>query len=192
MISTPDITPFQPGSVIQVPSSLELHGFEDLVAAQLSPDMTARAKEAWDGRTQLRNEVRPPKYHGTLADIELHVMDDPLGRITSAGERGFKFANNGSARKSHTDIYAHYTEQGKTMGFIFTATAKSGSSQGVRGQVQAELYYRPANMSKLGQTALVRIMTKPKTEMNDLIEVKDDSQRIALSALRQALAQNLL
>lgn len=204
----------QPGDVIQFADITELATFEDVVAPLVEPSYN---KEIWSQRPHIRNFIRPPKFNGTIADIELEVMADPYERLLDAHERGWKLKGAGSYERT-----AEYSKGliNRYHGFSLTANAKS-SGRGTVGQVQAELWYFPLRrrlekagtqttrlyVDKTGNTrehirssqkdylykydplgeGLRRVVSVPKIETEKFMRMYETARKIGFETLRQAM-----
>jgi hypothetical protein len=138
-MSIPVSEVLKPGDVIEFGDITQLPEFEDLVAMNMFPDMTQIQLNAWKGRAGLRDIIRPPKFNGTISDIQLEVMADPYQQLMTARDRGWTFPT--SRPSPRTNEFAQDAEI-SSEGFVFTANAKS-SGVGVVGQIQTEIWYVP-------------------------------------------------
>jgi len=172
--------------VVELADVTEFHPFEESIAQYISPEMNRDAQQRWEARPRLRDELRPLRFNGRLADIQIQVMDDAAERMASARERGFMF-KRGQPRSVTRDRFASHEDDGRALGFTYIANAKS-SGRGVIGQVQAELWYQPQIECFGGDTAIQRIITKPKIETEKFIILEEASKRVALAALRNAIS----
>lgn len=195
----------QPGDVVKLSDITELPMFEDLVADQIDPTMSQAMRDAWSGRIAIRDLVRPPKFNGTIAYIELVTMDNPYDRLSNARERSWVFNSKGGVPNK---IIEDERVIGSFIGFTFLAEARS-SGRGVIGQIQAELYYgrvpyeqkRESRQLKNGTTAyydystkrtamhagasVQRYVTTPKIEREKFMELDENARRIGLAVLHQ-------
>lgn len=195
-----------PGDSIQLGDITQLPAFEDMVAEQVDPTMTSLMREAWAGRTAIRDLVRPPKFNGTIADIELVVMAMPYDRLSDARDRGWSFGRD--------EVLITLTKDDEIInsfrGFTFLANAKS-SGRGIIGQIQAELWFARVpvshshqsytsvsgnktwhrhNMKKAvsnGGASVRRYVTKPKIETTKFVNLNEISRRIGFELLRNAM-----
>jgi len=185
MNSSPENNPFAPNTVIELSHVNELHPFEDTVAEFLSDGMTPGARQFWGGRERLQDILRPEGFNGTIADIELKVMDNASERIETARGRGFGFGK-GIAGSKARERFAVFEAMEKALGFAYTANAMS-SGRWSPGQVRAELWYLPGIKSGVGESGIQRIATKPKKETENFDLLQDTSRRIGLVVLSHAV-----
>src|SRR4051794_30297011 len=83
----PRLEELSPGDVIKLSNITELTAFEDMIVDIVQPDHNP---DKWATREKLRDLIRPPRFNGTIADIELTVMADPYERLLDAPERGWQ------------------------------------------------------------------------------------------------------
>lgn len=83
------------GSVIEFADITELPSFEDQIAAEIDPEMTAGQADVWAGRIAIQDLIRPSKFNGRIADVALHVLDNPYVRLVTAQDRGVTFTKRG-------------------------------------------------------------------------------------------------
>jgi hypothetical protein len=193
-----------PGDSIRLTDATELVAFEDTVAYNMDPTMTSLMQEAWVGRTTLKDLIRPPKFNGTIADIELVVMDLPFERLVDARERGWKFRQISgflSSMPKDEEVINSFR------GFTFLAEARS-SGKGTIGQIQAELWFNRVGANRnmvrdvveggslgggrkrtngYGGASVLRRVTVPKIETTKFVELHETSRRIGLEVLRNAM-----
>ncbi len=177
--------PLSPHTIIELEEVTQLHAFEDALSQYIYKDMKPEAIEYWNGRKMLRDELRPMKFNGTIANIILQVMDNPAEELETAQSRGFRF-KKGTSQKHQISRFRDSEENNSAVGLTFIADAKS-SGRGVIGQVQAELYYHPESYAWGRATSIQRILTKPKIETQNFIVLEKESSRIALAVLREGL-----
>ncbi|HSX07281.1 MAG TPA: hypothetical protein VLG11_00100 [Candidatus Saccharimonadales bacterium] len=198
--------PFTPNTAIQLADITELPPFEDIVAQVVDPDMTPAEKLAWDGRMHIRELIGAPKFrgkrfNGRITDIELTPLEDAYDRLQTAREDGWQLSARGGGGRIASTV-AEADEQLRTercVGFHLAANAKS-SGRGVIGEIQVGLWYLPVtrktgierwNSAKRtswnGGRSVVRVVTRPKLEVENFIRLHDESRRIALSALKAAV-----
>lgn len=202
----------QPGNVIELGNIRELSEFEDMVALGIHPEMSRLQRDAWAGRTALKDCIRPAKFNGTIADIRLEVMHDSYERLLDARERGFRFPRGVTPRR----LTGQFAERlsGNYRGFILVADATS-AGRGTIGQIQTELWYAPVPLSnhqvtreytkKSGEVStysnrhIVRVtrdhggasvrryVANPKLESENFIKLDEESRLIGLAALRESM-----
>lgn len=126
-----NIGDMKPGDAIRLDDIAQLPAFEDMLALHIHPTMTATEYAAWVGRVQLRDLIRPPKFNGTIADVELVLMDEPYARLLDARERGWHIARGRNYRHTAPEIIVE-----SFRGFTFLADAKSSG----KGQCGANLF----------------------------------------------------
>ncbi len=195
-----------PGTVIKFGDIQQLREFEDVVATAIAPDMTATQRQAWEGRSNIVDSIRPPKFNGRMVDVELEVMDEPYERLLDARERGWALSKGAAHRMTNE----HNLEQSERyVGLSLTADAKSTRRREV-GQVQAELWYgpvptRPQSHLRLDNTKgriihsapyggqpIKRVITKPKLETEKFIELDQTARRIGFEVLREAMRHPII
>lgn len=192
-----------PGDVIEFADITELPAFEDIVFAEIDPSMTDRQREAWMGRVALKDLIRPPKFNGSIANINLEVMENPYDRLLDANDRGWTFRGrgNGSLNYKLTNQYAEELIP-RYRGFVFTADAKS-SGRGVVGQISTEIWYKPvprySAISKLGKSysvkhanayagsSVTRTVAKPKMEIDRFIDLDEKARHVGFKVLARSM-----
>jgi hypothetical protein len=146
---------FSPGTVIELTDVTLLPAFEDIVAASIQPVMTDPQREAWEGRRDAKQVVRPIGHHGGIVALELSVMSDPFERLVDARARGWVLSKGSG--NFNRDAANNQQTIARFVGFIMIADAKS-SGKGTIGQIQAELWYGPvgntSNRKKDGTDSL--------------------------------------
>lgn len=191
-----------PGDIIQLSDITQMPLFEDMVAETIDPNMTARMRSAWGGRVAINEFLRPRKFNGAIADIQLSVMDEAYERLFDAKQRGWVFdkrsvANHRAANKEVSDSFH---------GFTFTANAKS-SGRGIIGQIQSELWYGKVPIGHGFQTrtledgtvilskrnykqtymhggsSVQRYVTKPKIEAQAFLSLNESARKIGFEVL---------
>jgi hypothetical protein len=206
MIHPEDTSNFAPGTIIQLGGIARLAAFEDIVADRVDPNMTQSMRDAWAGRTVIKDMLRPPKFNGTITDIHLVVMEEPFERWLDARERGLQFYQGVSTR---SDGRKTLNEEiiNSVVGLNFVANARS-SVKGSVGQIQAELYYRQVDrrnrierntlkdgsvkeysrsrkqVTGYGGASIYRVITKPKLETTALIELPESAVRVKFGVLQ--------
>ena len=189
---TPRLEAFQPGDVIKLANVAELAAFEDMIAGVVEPNYDP---ELWAARAKLRDLIRPPKFNGTIANIELTVMDDPYERLLDAPDRDW---SNASGKANTLSLKNAEGFAPRYKGFILTADARS-SGRGSIGSIQAEMWYAPligkkdkdsANYRRLrdsyGRT-INRVVTKPKIQAEKFEAVNKESRKIGFDQLRKGM-----
>lgn len=202
------IAELAPGTVIGFGDITELPAFEDMIASEIDPRITNIYRDAWAGRTAIRELVRPAKFNGRIGDIMLTVMNEPYERLCDANERGIRFTRGkgggtGGSQSRLTENLDVLVPQYK--GFIFTASAYS-SGRGLIGQVQTEAYYFPTHftnrpdksdgspggrslaLNKSAGSSVRRVVAKPVIASEGaFIELNEASRCIAYDVLRKSL-----
>lgn len=178
-------------NVISLSDVTELPQFEDIVAHDIYAFKKAEHLQAWQGRIALRNLIRPPKFNGSIHNIEMIAMEEPYDRLLDTVERGWFLPGYNNPR------YDLDRAREETRGFVFSADAKS-TGRGVIGQIQAEIWYMMVLRDKSGSFQLTRSnspvfrrMTKPKLETEKFIEVHEDARKVGLQVLRQNMMNPL-
>ena len=187
-INESDASQFEYPNVLTLNDATELPEFEDLVANDIYPYASEDRIAAWQGRVALRDLIRPPKFNGSLRNIEILSMEDPYDRLLDARERGWSITGGTLPRK---DID---TAREGTRGFLFTADAHS-SGKGIIGQIQSEMWYLRAPASRgswfyvdtstSSGSAVVRRVTKPKLERDRFVEADENAKKVGLQVLRK-------
>ena len=197
-----------PGDAVQLTDATQLAVFEDIVAHEVDPTMTPHEELMWAGRVALGGLIRPPKFNGTIENIELVVMDSPFERLLDARERGWKLVGCGTPSHDDEVIESH-------RGFTLLADARS-TGRGIIGQIQAELWFSKVsvrtqlrkhyhkngdilfyphwskNTGNNGGTSVKRRMTIPKIESDKFIELHETSRRIGFEVLRDAMSHPIV
>lgn len=202
-----------PGDSIHFDDITQLPAFEDYIASMVDPDMTDSMQQAWNGRVALRDIVRPPKFNGSIRDIQLVVMEDPYDRLLDLKERGWKLNKSRLGNPtSQSDVVDSF------QGFTFIADALS-SGRGTIGQIQAEIWYncvplqkRPARYtaedgtSKTARTgpktakivshtagaSVQRRVTIPRIEADKFIQLNETSRQIGFEVLKQNMMHPII
>jgi len=200
-----------PGDSIEFADITQIPAFENLVAEEIDPTMTPEEHEIWMGRVALKDVIRPLRFNGTIADIELVVMDTPHDLLMSARERGWKFLNHPSFSSRPYEVDDETASSYR--GFTFLANAKS-SGRGTIGQIQAELWYgrvgnvvtpsrkvldndqeAPAyihkDVYKTG-TSIKRYLTRPKLEKDAFIDLEKKSKKIGFGVLKENMMRPII
>lgn len=126
------------GKIIDIGPITGLAPFEAAVAHDLSPLMPINEEIAWSGRLALRELIRPPKINGTITNITMEAMEDPIAQMQTAHERGWKFSNRGGRLSKY--VLEGNASAEHIRGFVFNAQAVSGSHTGTL-PVEAEIWY---------------------------------------------------
>ncbi len=201
--------PLKPGMVVEIGALDKLPAFENMVAESIDPNMTVMRREAWDGRQSVKELVRPSRYprtgrklpvsfNGSVVDIMLEAFDDPYDQLVTARSRGLRIL--GQAGGGNFGHFRRNTEDNPNTGvdqyhgFQLTATATS-TGRGTIGQVQAELFYFPVARTSFGGSqarnnggsSICRALTAPIIEPENFVTLADDSRRIGIEVLRQAM-----
>lgn len=186
----------RPGDIITLAGTHELAAFEDAIADNIAPN---RSRAAWAGRVSLLNLIRPKGFNGSIINIKLVAMDDPLARISDAMSRGWTLGKRPSSGRL-TGKFGHLVES-FFMGFSLLAEATS-SGKGVVGQIQNELWYYPIVPMLKGATihqpaadqygrALNRLIAVPKLQGVNDIELDAHARRLTLLGLRRELGRSI-
>ncbi|HSW97541.1 MAG TPA: hypothetical protein VLF89_06985 [Candidatus Saccharimonadales bacterium] len=185
-------TQLKPGNIIELADIRDLVRFEDIIAEGVYPGYDP---ELWAARTPLRELIKPAKFNGTIANIQLKVMADPYDRLLDADKRGWEsMGKQGLGKKFKLTEENEEAFKPTYLGFEITADGKS-TSPGNRGQIQAELwYYRHAQERKRASYGreINRVMTKPKLEKELFVLFEAQSRRMGLTVLRAHLLTNRL
>jgi hypothetical protein len=194
--------PFKPNVPISLADATELRAFEDIVAQAVDPTMTKAESLAWEARTNIKDAIRPPKFNGSIANIELMPLDEPYEKLQTLHEDGWQVSRLGNrVPRPSTDRNTQHRLE-RCLGFHMIADAIS-SGRGVVGELQLGLWYLPIgriwepakgqqkNVSMNGGRSIVRVVTKPRHEPEAFMRLGKDSARIAVSALRQAMLHPL-
>ncbi len=186
---TEQVSAFHYPNVFTFGDIKEVQMFEDVVARDVYEFKRPQDIAAWQGRAALSTLIRPPKFNGSLRNIEMHSMEDPYERLIDVNERGWTMRGGGgglAALRKDTDLAAETTR-----GFILTADARS-SGRGSIGQVQAEIWYmqaRPAydgalEVDRSAGSPVARRITKPRLETTKFIEANERSRKMGMDVLR--------
>jgi hypothetical protein len=154
---------FAPNTTIECEDMADLHRFENVIADRIKPDMNLEARERWNARTKLRDELRPRGINTMPTDIQLQAMEDPYERIETARSRGYTFPAGQAQGKTRDLIKFLHEEFNLALGFTYTATIRN-IGQAVIGTVDAELWYHGGGRDRsfdIG-TPVQRINTKPR------------------------------
>lgn len=188
-----------PGTVIELGDLRRLHEFEDYVATQVDPRMTKLEVESWEGREQIASSFRPPKFNGTIGNVLLEVMDDPVARFFDARERGHRLHGLGpNADKVRRDVETIERWHRTGLGFTLLADASSSRKKDM-GQIRAELWYMPVPLthhsgrhnykasSSYGGRSINRWVTKPVYDTERFVQLQEEAQHIGFITLRNAM-----
>lgn len=192
-----------PGAIIEFNDITELPAFEDALAEAIDPDMTPARSEAWQGRVNIQNLIRPHKFYGRITDVHLEVMAEPYQRLIDARERGWQVGRGGSYR-----LTSKFADQliPQYRGFIFRATALRGRME--IDQIRAELWYYPVSVTSYihpesgkvciyketeahSGCSVIRVVAKPKMEA-DFIKLDAMAKKIGADVLRAGLKKPLV
>jgi len=184
----------RPGDVISFADLAELVTYEDDIIAEIKPDYNS---EVWITRMPLREFIKPPKFYGTVSNIELTVMGDPYTQLITASERGVKLGKGRGAYKISQDNEAMLASQYK--GYVLTADAYS-TGRGKIGQIQSELWYYPFTKNNCAVATrgsafgmeIARAIASPRLEGADFITIQEDARRIGYQVLRSAMMRPIL
>lgn len=172
----------------------QLPSFEDAVARDIHRFDRIAHIQAWQGRVALRDAIRPPRFNGSIRNIEMAAMEDPYDRLLDVSERGWKL-QNGMSSTARRDIES---ARKNTRGFVFRADAHS-SGRGVIGQIQAEIWYIRVPQATDGRLKLSnaagspvgRRITKPKLETEEFITADETAKRIGFGVIRRNMMHPL-
>lgn len=206
------------GDTVEFEDITKISAFEDMVAFSIDPNMKKEQKLCWEGRIALRDLIRPAKFNGTFAAIQLEVAADPYERLYNARERGWKFTKRGGHYTKRLEGEFAAEDAANYHSFIFTAAAKS-SGRGTIGQIQTELWYLPipkyrhfnpvkhSNMSDettdyksdtfvrnydgYAGASVRRIVAKPTLVEGNFVALNEDSRRIGFAVLRHNMRNKL-
>lgn len=202
----------QPGDVIEFGDLREVPTFEDMVAVSIDDRISKLFPErtnvlnlsAWAGRTAIRELISPPKFHGTIANVRLDVMEEPYERLIDARERGWKFQRGASNFQRTSDDALSVALLPEYRGFVLSADAKS-SGRGTVGQIVAELWYAPVpfdfhnasstlnqRTSLHGGSSVFRVITSPRLEKDNFYALNEESREIAFQVLRRNMKHPLV
>lgn len=126
-----------PGNIISFGDITELAAFEEVLAHVVNPEHDVNL---WAARIALRDLIRPPKFNGTIGNINLTVIENPYDRLLDAVDRGWRVGRGVAQRALSTEKSRQLIA--RFHGFGFTADAMS-SGRGITGQIQTELWYYP-------------------------------------------------
>ncbi len=188
--------PFIPGSTIQLADVTELPAFETTVAEIIDPVMTQPEFDCWQGRDNVKNLIRPLKFNGKITDISLVSIENPFNALQNAKELGWDMPRGYNQNLKGSNANLEY-KASRCIGFSLLANAVS-SGRGVVGQIQAGLWYYPVSQNirngrvdKItaghGGRSIVRVVSRPKIETENFIQLEIESNKVAYSALRKAL-----
>lgn len=150
----------------------EFISFENLIAPEVNPMLD---REVWARRFSIKDYVKPPKFHGTLSDIAVAPMEDPIKDLRNAVNDGVGFQKGAS----HQGVHRYREWWPYVRGFDFFAQPKSSSGKLVKS-IALKLWYTPVDpvrgasfgpaahcgLDKDGNT-VHRIITKHKKEVTD-------------------------
>lgn len=187
MSQSPETSPFQPNIVIELSDGSQLAEFEQLVADHISPATSPAAALQWAGRARLVDELRPRRFSGRLVQIQLAVMENATDAMCSARDRGLVFMP-GTGNAKQIKRFRKNENIGRALGFTLLGMAESTGRSNI-GQVQAEIWYQKGIPAYGGVTAVQRIMTRPKMNANNFVELDTTSRLIALALLRSGLSR---
>lgn len=192
----------QPRDAIEFTDLAELPAFEDIVAAEIDPDMTPHQTVVWESRPHIKNYLRPPEFNGPMLNVRLEVMDDPYARLLDARKRGWRFV--GLTGTSTRELKSKFADRliPRYRGFKFTADAHS-SGKGTVAQVQSEMWYYPVPLTEVrgrvaknttpsGGASVIRVLTRPQLETENFINLHESAKRIGFSVLRYNLSRPLV
>lgn len=187
---------FAPGEVISLPTIRHLVDLEAEIAHHIDPRMTPLQRANWEGRANVTDMLRPPKFNGSLVDITLEVMDNPYEQLRTVRERGQQVRHGIGQRilcsEALADPEGIYSTRGtKTVGLIFSAEASS-SRRGLLGLIQSELYYFPAadkcalsgKVQRTGGSTVISVVADPIYETARFERANSESRAEALRNLR--------
>lgn len=180
-----------PGDVVLFENLSQLSGFEDMVAEYIDPDMDYSAREAWAGRMAVKEMLRPPKFYGSVININLVAIPEPFDELVRAAREGGRFRGEKGVPipksiSQNPDVMQSY------LGFRFLADAKT-SGKGVIGQIQAGLWYGKVPPDEVGRPkakthggrSVQRYVTKALLEKARIVTPPETSRRIGYHALRR-------
>jgi hypothetical protein len=184
------INPFSPKLPIELQSIAELSQFEDVVAVDvIDPHMTKEQRQNWASRVDISNFIAPRWYHGTLTDIVLTPMDDPFAVLRNAPNEGWRLPRGSASFGRGKEENQRY-KAARCLGFALEAVANSTGRRGI-GQLKAGLWFYPVSKAtrvNYGGCTVNRVVSVPKIENQGLEELRVQSERIALAALKRAIA----
>jgi hypothetical protein len=182
------INPFNPDQPINRRTIAELAQFEDVVAMDvIDPHMNAEQKENWKARIGIDNLITPSWYHGTLTNIVLTPMEDPYGVLQNARDQGWKLHKGAASFKRGTPENQRY-KAARCLGFAVDAVANS-TGRGEIGRLRAALWFYPvATRVNYDGCTVNRVVSVPDIVNQDLEAVREESEQIALAALKRAIA----
>lgn len=190
--------PFSPDMTIQLADITELPAFENSVASLIDPNMTKTEIDYWHGRENIKNIIRPAKFNGKITDISLLLIENPFDTLQNAKELGWDMPRGYNQNSKGSDANIE-RKTNMCIGFSLLANAVS-SGRGTIGQIQAGLWFLPVShverngsITKLtsghGGRTIIRVVSNPKIETENFMQLQAESNKIAFSALQKAMMQ---
>jgi|GEM_PF-2980198 len=131
------IDALQPGDVVTFDNMDQLVAFEDYIVAVVKPDFDP---DKWASRMPLKSHFVIPDFRGSMQNIELTALEDPIQAYKTTSERGYKGRFGAKLSTEKEELFGPHFR-----GFAFMANAVS-SGIGTVGQIRAEMYYYPVTL----------------------------------------------
>jgi hypothetical protein len=177
-----NITEVLHNTVIELANATELTLVEEAFKQVLTPVVNTVPQQLWEGRPPLRDELRPDGFYGTISNMTLTVMNDPVRTILTAKQRNLTFRRGTSAAGITGQRIQTMAAEGRLVGLQYAADATSSSRPDIQ-TVSAELWLYPSTTRDLSNYGPIRRgMTKPELKP-ERCPVDPRLQRIGVTVL---------
>ena len=178
-----------PGTVITFNDGLELIAFETMLVTELGLGMNEQQiRRLIQAPPTLRDLIKPPKFHGSLTDIQITVMPQAYAQLLNANDRGWNFTLKGGQRPQGFRRIASPDTASEYRGFILQARAKSTTARLNNAHVQTEIWYIRSLYPNTRGDTIRRVVAQPRYEARDFERNVTASRQIGFTLLRQGLA----
>jgi hypothetical protein len=182
LVDTSDV--LRPGNIIEFDSIDEIPAFEDMVAKHIDKDQANPIQwRTWDHRVFLPEFVRPLGTNGSISDVRLEVLENPMLVLMSQKERGMRNVDGCHGMPTKYSDESLQIAINKSIGFRLIANVNSSGSEPV--EIEAEIIYTPApNSSRKSSDSLpVRRYGAVSKEQKTFFERKKTSYKLAGAAI---------